>query len=219
MVIRGLGPNSSPYRGPIGGGGNAEPCPGYSQGEWRTALKPSVHGTSIGVNSTASEGEPCADLACPQLLPLGVARNPRPRPAGQGPRRLLDPRLQHGPARRPTPFSRSAPSRRAPDLLRRRPLPCDDRARRAAEVCRRQPPRRHAAGIQGDREWRDRAFRQLRRRRRQTITFRIADQHLSEWDGTEQKRTFTLTGDTLTYSVGDASVGGGVATLVWRRAK
>lgn len=52
-----------------------------------------------------------------------------------------------------------------------------------------------------------------------TITFAIATSTYPNWDGTEQKRSFVLTGDTLTYAVGDASVGGGIATLVWKRAK
>jgi hypothetical protein len=52
-----------------------------------------------------------------------------------------------------------------------------------------------------------------------TITFRIATSTYPNWDGTEQKRLFKLAGDTLSYTVGDASVGGGAATLVWTRAK
>jgi hypothetical protein len=52
-----------------------------------------------------------------------------------------------------------------------------------------------------------------------TITFRIATSTYPNWDGTEQKRVFKLTGDTLSYTVGNASVGGGAATLVWRKAK
>jgi hypothetical protein len=52
-----------------------------------------------------------------------------------------------------------------------------------------------------------------------TITFRIATSTYPNWDGSEQKRGFKLAGDTLSYTVGDASVGGGAATLVWRRAK
>ena len=51
------------------------------------------------------------------------------------------------------------------------------------------------------------------------ITFRIATSTYPNWDGTEQKRVFKLTGDTLSYTVGNASVGGGAATLVWRKAK
>jgi hypothetical protein len=51
-----------------------------------------------------------------------------------------------------------------------------------------------------------------------TITFRIQTSTYPNWDDTEQKRSYTLAGNILTYSVGDASVGGGIATLVWRRA-
>lgn len=52
-----------------------------------------------------------------------------------------------------------------------------------------------------------------------TITFRIETSSYPNWDGAEQKRSYTLAGDTLTYTVGEASVGGGMATLVWKRAK
>ena len=52
-----------------------------------------------------------------------------------------------------------------------------------------------------------------------TITFRIATSTYPNWDGTEQKRAFKLAGDTLSYTVGDASVGGGAATRIWKRAK
>ena len=52
-----------------------------------------------------------------------------------------------------------------------------------------------------------------------TITFRISTSTYPNWDGTEQKRPFKLAGDTLSYTVGDASVGGGAATLTWKRAK
>lgn len=51
------------------------------------------------------------------------------------------------------------------------------------------------------------------------ITFRIETSTYPNWDGAEQKRTYTLAGDTLTYTIGEASVGGGSATLVWKRAK
>ena len=51
-----------------------------------------------------------------------------------------------------------------------------------------------------------------------TITFHIETASYPNWDGTEQKRTFTLAGDTLTYTAGGAP-GGGIATLVWERAK
>ena len=52
----------------------------------------------------------------------------------------------------------------------------------------------------------------------QTITFKIETATFPNWDGTEQKRPFTMTDDELTYTVAAAS-GGGTATSVWRRAK
>ncbi len=51
-----------------------------------------------------------------------------------------------------------------------------------------------------------------------TITFKIETATFPNWDGTEQKRPFTVTGDELTYTVPAAS-GGGTATSVWKRAK
>jgi Lipocalin-like domain len=51
-----------------------------------------------------------------------------------------------------------------------------------------------------------------------TITFKIETATFPNWDGTEQKRPFTVTGDELTYTVPAAS-GGGTATVVWKRAK
>ena len=51
-----------------------------------------------------------------------------------------------------------------------------------------------------------------------TLTFKIATATFPNWDGTEQHRAFTLTGDELTYTVPAAS-GGGTATTVWKRAK
>jgi hypothetical protein len=52
----------------------------------------------------------------------------------------------------------------------------------------------------------------------QTITFKIETATFPNWDGTEQKRPFTLTGEELKYTVAAAS-GGGTATSVWKRAK
>jgi hypothetical protein len=52
----------------------------------------------------------------------------------------------------------------------------------------------------------------------QTMTFKIETATFPNFDGTEQKRPFTLTGDDLTYTVPAAS-GGGTATTVWKRAK
>jgi len=51
------------------------------------------------------------------------------------------------------------------------------------------------------------------------ITFRIETSTHPNWDSIEQKRTYRISGDELTYSVGTAAVGGGSATLVWRRAR
>jgi Lipocalin-like domain len=52
----------------------------------------------------------------------------------------------------------------------------------------------------------------------QTITFKIETSTFPNWDGTEQKRPFTVTDDELQYTVAAAS-GGGTATVVWKRAK
>ena len=51
-----------------------------------------------------------------------------------------------------------------------------------------------------------------------TMTFKIETSTFPNWDGTEQKRAFTVTGDELKYTVPAAS-GGGTATAVWKRAK
>jgi hypothetical protein len=51
-----------------------------------------------------------------------------------------------------------------------------------------------------------------------TIIFRIESATFPNWDGDEQKRGFTLSGDDLKYVVLVAS-GGGIATVTWKRAK
>jgi hypothetical protein len=51
-----------------------------------------------------------------------------------------------------------------------------------------------------------------------TMIFKIETATFPNWDGTEQKRSFTHTGDELKYTVTAAS-GGGTATVVWKRAK
>ena len=51
-----------------------------------------------------------------------------------------------------------------------------------------------------------------------TLVFRIEAGTFPNWDGAEQKRRFTLTGDRLEYTVPAAS-GGGTARVVWTRAK
>ena len=50
------------------------------------------------------------------------------------------------------------------------------------------------------------------------ITFRIESATFPNWNGNEQKRSFTLSGDELKYIVSAAS-GGGIATVTWKRAK
>jgi hypothetical protein len=51
-----------------------------------------------------------------------------------------------------------------------------------------------------------------------TITFKIETSTFPNWDGIEQKRPFTITGDELKYMV-PAQSGGGTGTVVWKRAK
>ena len=51
-----------------------------------------------------------------------------------------------------------------------------------------------------------------------TMTFKIETATFPNWDGTEQTRAFTITGDELTYTVPAAS-SSGTATAVWKRVK
>lgn len=51
-----------------------------------------------------------------------------------------------------------------------------------------------------------------------TITFHIETSTFPNWNGTEQKRPFTITGDELTWRT-PASSGGGTAEVVLKRAK
>jgi len=51
-----------------------------------------------------------------------------------------------------------------------------------------------------------------------TILFKIDNSTYPNFNGTEQKRTFTLVGDQLTYTV-PAFSGGGTAVAVWKRAQ
>jgi hypothetical protein len=51
-----------------------------------------------------------------------------------------------------------------------------------------------------------------------TITFKIERAAFPNWDGTEQKRPFTLTGDELSYRV-TATPDGTVPITVWRRVR
>jgi hypothetical protein len=50
------------------------------------------------------------------------------------------------------------------------------------------------------------------------LVFRVERATFANWNGIEQKRPFTLTGDELKYTL-PVSSGGGSVTLTWRRAK
>lgn len=50
------------------------------------------------------------------------------------------------------------------------------------------------------------------------IIFHIENSTYPNWNGAEQKRSFTVTGDELKYVVPTGS-GGGAVTVVWKRAK
>jgi hypothetical protein len=53
-----------------------------------------------------------------------------------------------------------------------------------------------------------------------SFTFRIEKATYPNWDGTEQKRAFVMTGDELKYTTPPgAGSAGGTATVTWRRAK
>lgn len=51
-----------------------------------------------------------------------------------------------------------------------------------------------------------------------TFTFHIDNATFANWNGTAQKRPFSVKGDELKYSVGAGSAGG-TAELVWKRVK
>jgi len=51
-----------------------------------------------------------------------------------------------------------------------------------------------------------------------TINFRIENSTFANWDGTEQKRPFTVSGDELKYTIATATAGG-KAEVVWKRTK
>ena len=51
-----------------------------------------------------------------------------------------------------------------------------------------------------------------------TLLFKIENSTFANWNGAEQKRPFTLTGDELTYTIPTSSVGG-TARVVWKRVK
>jgi hypothetical protein len=51
-----------------------------------------------------------------------------------------------------------------------------------------------------------------------SFTFRVDNATFPNWDKTEQKRPFVITGDELKYTTPVASAGG-TATVIWKRAK
>ena len=52
-----------------------------------------------------------------------------------------------------------------------------------------------------------------------SFTFNVETSTFANWDGTTQKRSFTVSGDELKYTNPVASAGGGRVDLVWKRAK
>jgi hypothetical protein len=53
-----------------------------------------------------------------------------------------------------------------------------------------------------------------------TIVFRIEHASFPNWDGTEQKRAFTIAGDVLTYTVPTPTSGGtSIGEVQWRRPR
>jgi hypothetical protein len=52
-----------------------------------------------------------------------------------------------------------------------------------------------------------------------TITFHIEHALFKNWEGTEQKRSFTVVGDELTYTIPNPSERGVNPIVVWKRAK
>jgi hypothetical protein len=52
-----------------------------------------------------------------------------------------------------------------------------------------------------------------------TILFQIDHAMYPNWEGTQQKRSFTLTGDELKYTVPTPTIAGANPVVVWKRAK
>lgn len=52
-----------------------------------------------------------------------------------------------------------------------------------------------------------------------TLTFHVERNSFPNWDNTDLKRTITLAGDELKWSIPRISTGGGTAVNVWKRAK
>jgi hypothetical protein len=53
----------------------------------------------------------------------------------------------------------------------------------------------------------------------QTIVFKIDHALFTNWEGTEQKRSFTIVGDELTYRIPNPSEKGVNPVVVWRRLR
>jgi hypothetical protein len=51
-----------------------------------------------------------------------------------------------------------------------------------------------------------------------SFTFRVESATFPNWDNTDQKRSFVITGDEFKYSTPTGTAGGTV-TLTWKRAK
>jgi hypothetical protein len=51
-----------------------------------------------------------------------------------------------------------------------------------------------------------------------SFTFRVENATFPNWDKTEQKRSFVITGDELKYTT-PVATSGGTATVIWKRAK
>ncbi len=52
-----------------------------------------------------------------------------------------------------------------------------------------------------------------------TLTFHVERNSFPNWDNTDLKRTITLAGDELKWSIPQLSTGGGTAENIWKRAK
>jgi len=50
-----------------------------------------------------------------------------------------------------------------------------------------------------------------------TLIFHIEGSTFPNWDGAEQKRPFTLTGDELKYTIPTSTTGSGPGEVIWRR--
>jgi Lipocalin-like domain len=91
-----------------------------------------------------------------------------------------------------------------------------DRARFAASDKGKATPEENRAAVQGTNSHFGRYAIDATER---TITFRIEQALFPNWEGTEQKRSFTLDGDRLRYTVPTPTTGGKAVTgeVEWKR--